>query len=156
MRFPKLEEDLTTDVVVIGAGIAGLSTGYNLVKAGKNSVEMTLIGCCMESNMHQQGHQSAIGAGKKVVILDARIIGAGQTGRTTAHLMTWNDDYYYQLEKMFGVETTKLVAESHKQSGLERYRKQPRQMKRWECPVQFHVCLSIPYINNFTLLMSHC
>jgi glycine/D-amino acid oxidase-like deaminating enzyme len=32
--------------------------------------------------------------GKSVAVLEARVIGAGQTGRTTAHLMPWNDDYY--------------------------------------------------------------
>ena len=29
-----------------------------------------------------------------MAVLEARVIGGGQTGRTTAHLMPWNDDYY--------------------------------------------------------------
>jgi hypothetical protein len=28
-------------------------------------------------------------AGKKVVVLESRVRGGGQTGRTTAHIMTW-------------------------------------------------------------------
>jgi len=34
-------------------------------------------------------------AGKSVAVLEGRVIGGGQTGRTTAHLMPWNDDYYH-------------------------------------------------------------
>jgi hypothetical protein len=34
-QYPTLDKDLNVDVVVIGAGIAGLSIAYNLVKAGK-------------------------------------------------------------------------------------------------------------------------
>ena len=30
-----------------------------------------------------------------MAVLESRVIGAGQTGRTTAHLMPWNDDYYH-------------------------------------------------------------
>jgi len=33
--------------------------------------------------------------GKSVAVLEGRVIGGGQTGRTTAHLMPWNDDYYH-------------------------------------------------------------
>ena len=40
---PKLTKDSNTDVVVVGAGIAGLSVAYNLAKAGKNSIR---ISCC--------------------------------------------------------------------------------------------------------------
>lgn len=36
--YPKLSRDLSTDVVVVGAGIAGLSVAYNLVKARKSVV----------------------------------------------------------------------------------------------------------------------
>ena len=60
--FPALSRDLTTDVCVIGAGIAGLSTAYHLTKAGK-----------------------------KVVVIDDGPIGGGESGRTTAHL-TWAMD----------------------------------------------------------------
>ncbi|EFN55349.1 hypothetical protein CHLNCDRAFT_134365 [Chlorella variabilis] len=83
VKYPPLKQDIKADVAVIGAGIAGLSCAYNLAKAGK-----------------------------KVVVLEARTRGAGQTGRTTAHLMTWLDDYFYECESMHGKEKTRLVAES--------------------------------------------
>lgn len=84
---PKLTKDATADVVVVGAGIAGLSVAYNLAKAGK-----------------------------KVIVLESRAIGAGQTGKTTAHLMPWNDDYYYEIEKSWGTDKMKIVADSHVRS----------------------------------------
>lgn len=34
-KYPALDKDLKVDVVVIGAGISGLSIAYNLAKAGK-------------------------------------------------------------------------------------------------------------------------
>eukprot|EP00850_Spirogloea_muscicola_P004665 SM000020S06015 [mRNA] locus=s20:411811:415246:+ [translate_table: standard] len=86
-KFPKLEKNEVADVVVVGAGIAGLSIAYNLVRSGKS-----------------------------VVVLEYRVRGAGQTGRTTAHLMPWNDDYYYMLEKEFGTSKTWLVGDSHRQA----------------------------------------
>eukprot|EP00850_Spirogloea_muscicola_P001747 SM000006S19512 [mRNA] locus=s6:1275063:1278577:+ [translate_table: standard] len=86
-KYPKLEKNEVADVVVVGAGIAGLSIAYNLVRSGKS-----------------------------VVVLEYRVRGAGQTGRTTAHLMPWNDDYYYMLEKEFGPSKTWLVGDSHRQA----------------------------------------
>ncbi|GAB4819568.1 hypothetical protein N2152v2_006614 [Parachlorella kessleri] len=82
-KYPALAEDTRADVVVVGAGIAGLTCAYQLAKAGKS-----------------------------VVVLEARVRGGGQTGRTTAHIMTWLDDYYYECESMHGLEKTKLVANS--------------------------------------------
>lgn len=38
VEYPKLQQDLSTDVVIVGAGIAGLSVAYNLVKQGKKVV----------------------------------------------------------------------------------------------------------------------
>ena len=32
--YPKLEENIETDVVVVGGGISGITTGYLLAKAG--------------------------------------------------------------------------------------------------------------------------
>ncbi|MBA3682902.1 MAG: FAD-binding oxidoreductase, partial [Bacteroidetes bacterium] len=87
LAFRKLEENIETDVVIVGGGLAGISIAYCLVKSGK-----------------------------RVVIIEDGFIGSGETGRTTAHLVTALDDRYYELEKMFGEEKTKLIAESHKKA----------------------------------------
>ena len=36
------------------------------------------------------------------------------TTLSAAHVMRWNDDYLYQIERDFGEKTARLVAESHK------------------------------------------
>ncbi len=83
-NFGSLNSDLVSDVVVVGAGIAGLTTAYFLAKAGA-----------------------------KVVVVEDGTIGSGETGRTTAHLVNAIDDRYYELEKYFGKEGAKLAIESH-------------------------------------------
>src|SRR6186713_366751 len=52
-------------------------------------------------------------SGKKVVLVEDGYIGSGETGRTTAHLVNALDDRYYELERMYGKEKTKLIASSH-------------------------------------------
>src|SRR5690349_4197145 len=84
LRYKKLDEDLETDVLLIGGGIAGLTTAYCLLKAGK-----------------------------KVVLLEDGFLGSGESGRTTAHLTCALDDRYYKLEKLFGLEKATLAANSH-------------------------------------------
>ncbi len=81
---PALGEDLTTDVCVIGAGIAGLSVAYALVRAGK-----------------------------RVVVVEKGQIGSGESGRTTAHLTNALDDRYSRLEKARGRESARICAEAH-------------------------------------------
>src|SRR3954466_4821220 len=66
---PPLEDHVTADVCVVGAGIAGLSVAYQLARAGK-----------------------------RVVVLEKEQIGSGETGRTTAHLSKEIDDRYTALE----------------------------------------------------------
>lgn len=83
-RFSKLEKDLETGVVIVGAGIAGLTTAYLLAKEGK-----------------------------KVVILEKGTVGGGQTSRTTAHLTNAFDDRYYEMERLHGKEGAFIIAESH-------------------------------------------
>ncbi len=78
------EKDMDTEVLIIGGGIAGLTTAYKLLKAGK-----------------------------KVTVVEDGFIGSGETGRTTAHLSNAFDDRYYYLEDIFGKEKTALVADSH-------------------------------------------
>ena len=84
IAFNTPDQNNDTEVLVIGGGIAGLTTAYNLVKAGK-----------------------------KVIVVEDGFIGSGETGRTTAHLTCALDDRYYYLESTFGKEASKLAAESH-------------------------------------------
>ena len=79
-----LKESIRTDVCIIGAGIAGLTTAYLLGREGRS-----------------------------VVILDDGSIGGGMTGRTTAHLTNAYDDRYVEIEKLHGGEASRLTAESH-------------------------------------------
>lgn len=84
ISFNAPTQDINTEVLIIGGGIAGLTTAYKLVKAGK-----------------------------KVVVVEDGFIGSGETGRTTAHLTCALDDRYYYLESTFGKEASRLAAESH-------------------------------------------
>jgi len=79
-----LSGNLTTDVCVIGAGIAGVTTAYLLARDGRN-----------------------------VTLIDDGPVGGGMTGRTTAHLTNMIDDGYAAIEKMLGEECSRLIAESH-------------------------------------------
>ena len=79
-----LDKDTSTNVCVIGAGIAGLTTAYLLAREGKS-----------------------------VVVLDDGPIGGGMTARTTAHLTNALDDRFYELERLFGEEGSRLAAQSH-------------------------------------------
>jgi len=82
--YPKLDRDLVTDVVVVGAGIAGLSVAYHLIKLGK-----------------------------RVVVLDDGAIGGGITSRTSAHLACAMDNSYTAVQSRRGAEITRLAAASH-------------------------------------------
>src|SRR3954462_6032998 len=81
---PPLRQDLRTEVCVIGAGIAGISTAYLLAKAGK-----------------------------RVAVLEDGSVGGGETGRTTAHLSNALDDRYFELERLHGASGSRLAAASH-------------------------------------------
>ncbi len=81
---PALDGSLSTDVCVIGAGIAGLSVAYHLAREGCS-----------------------------VVVLDDGPIGRGTTASTTAHLASAIDDRFYNLERIRGIETARLAASSH-------------------------------------------
>jgi glycine/D-amino acid oxidase-like deaminating enzyme/nitrite reductase/ring-hydroxylating ferredoxin subunit len=85
-RMPSFDTPpaLETDVCIIGAGIAGLSTALELARGGT-----------------------------RVSVIDDGPIGGGETGRTTAHLASAVDDRFHKLEKRFGERGARLVAESH-------------------------------------------
>lgn len=83
-EWPALDADLETDVCVIGAGVAGLCTAYELTRAGVD-----------------------------VVVLDDGPVGHGETGRSTAHLASALDDRFHELERMHGEAGARIAAESH-------------------------------------------
>jgi len=79
-----LNQSLETDVCIVGAGMAGLSTAY-----------------CLSCE------------GKSVVVLDDGPIGGGMTERTTAHLSNVIDDGYVEIERLHGEGGAHLAADSH-------------------------------------------
>lgn len=83
-RFETLSAPHETEVLVIGGGIAGVSTAYNLLLSGK-----------------------------RVILVEDGFIGSGETGRTTAHLTYALGERYSELEKMFGENKTRRIADSH-------------------------------------------
>lgn len=83
VRASKLSTDATCDVVVVGAGIAGLSCAYELARFGYS-----------------------------VRVIDRGQIGGGMTARTTAHLASSLDDYYSELIKIHGEEAARRYHES--------------------------------------------
>jgi glycine/D-amino acid oxidase-like deaminating enzyme/nitrite reductase/ring-hydroxylating ferredoxin subunit len=84
LKFQKLDQNISVDVVIVGGGIAGMSTAYLLSKAGE-----------------------------KIAVVDDGYIGSGETGRTTAHITNALDDRYYDLERIHGKEGARIAAESH-------------------------------------------
>jgi glycine/D-amino acid oxidase-like deaminating enzyme/nitrite reductase/ring-hydroxylating ferredoxin subunit len=79
-----LKADSSTDVCIVGAGIAGLTTAYLLARENLS-----------------------------VVLLDDGPVAGGQSQRTTAHLSNALDDRYVEVERIHGEEGSRLVADSH-------------------------------------------
>ena len=82
--LPPLATGAHADVCVVGAGIAGVTTAYCLVKEGKS-----------------------------VIVLDDNRPGGGMTERTTAHLSNEIDDGYVEIERLHGRSGAQLAARSH-------------------------------------------
>ena len=83
LERPRLSDRLQCDTVIIGSGIAGLSTAYELAVAGQ-----------------------------KVIVVDRGPIARGMTARTTAHLAPICDDGISSLAKLRGEEAARLYQES--------------------------------------------
>lgn len=80
---PPPTEDLTVDVAVVGGGIAGLSTAWELVRQGR-----------------------------EVAVLEAGRLAAGVTGHTTAKLTALHTLVYDRLRRTRGPEGARLYARS--------------------------------------------
>src|SRR5687767_6422505 len=82
-RFPSLDGDLQVDVVIVGAGITGITAAKLLVDQGL-----------------------------RVAMLEMHRVVGGETGHTTAHLTELVDARYHGVEKDFGKDAAAKVAES--------------------------------------------
>src|SRR5688500_7371213 len=78
---PRLDQDATADVCIVGAGIAGLTTAYLLANSGHS-----------------------------VVVVDDGALASGMTSRTTAHLTAAIDDRYVEIERLHGERGAQLAA----------------------------------------------
>ena len=89
-RHSSLNGDRETDVVIVGAGITGLTAAALLARAGR-----------------------------RVAVVERDAVGSGETGNTTAHLTEAIDARYQTLAKDFGEENARLVAAS-KRAAIDR------------------------------------
>ena len=91
--FPRLEQDLKTDVLIIGGGLAGILCAYALAQDG---VDYALI--------------------------DADRIGRGVSRNTTAKITSQHGLIYGKLIREFGMETARKYWEANEMA-IEEYRK---------------------------------
>ena len=83
LPYAPLDTDAECDLVVIGSGIAGLSSAYEAARFGA-----------------------------RVIVIDRGDITGGMTARTTAHLVAEIDDRYFDLIKAVGEQSARLYHES--------------------------------------------
>lgn len=83
--FPALERSQSTDVCVVGAGIAGLSVAYQLIRRGL-----------------------------KVIVLEKRDVGGGETGLSSGHLSDALDDGFQNLARWHRQQGLKQAILSHR------------------------------------------
>jgi glycine/D-amino acid oxidase-like deaminating enzyme/nitrite reductase/ring-hydroxylating ferredoxin subunit len=81
--FPSLNNDIECDVVIIGGGITGITTAFELINSGK-----------------------------KVVVLEKDLVGGGTTGYSTGNLYVAVQPYYQKLISSFDKDTVGKIAQS--------------------------------------------
>ena len=84
MAARPLDADLTVDVCIVGAGMAGLLCALELAERGQS-----------------------------VAVVERSHVGAGDTSATTAHLSAMLDSRYFELASMHGEDAARLIATSH-------------------------------------------
>lgn len=82
-HFPVFEGDREIDIAIVGGGITGLTAALLLA-----------------------------GAGKKVILLEARKIGLGTTGNSTGNLYSVVDEHLSVLQQKWNTDVMKAVVES--------------------------------------------
>lgn len=96
-EFPKLEKNLSTDIVVIGGGLAGILTSYYLTKEGFH-----------------------------VILLEKDRIGRGKTGNSTGVISLEHDVLYQDLVKEEGFSAAKSYLKENL-SAIKAYQELARQ-----------------------------
>lgn len=91
--YPKLNDDIEVDTVVVGGGIAGISAAYLLKQAGQ-----------------------------KVAVLEKEAIGSGTTGHTTGKVTSQHNLVYADLVDRLGRRAAKVYAEAN-QTAVEEIKK---------------------------------
>lgn len=81
--YPPLADEISVDVVIIGAGITGITAATWLKEAGRT-----------------------------VAVIEMAQVGGGVTGRTTAHITEMVDGRYKKIIQNFGEADARLVAQS--------------------------------------------
>src|SRR5690606_17186668 len=89
-RYPSLASDARADVVVVGAGIVGLTTAHELARVGK-----------------------------KVIVLEALRPASQVTARSTAKITSQHGLIYGRLIRNFGEDNARLYAQAN-QDAIER------------------------------------
>jgi len=84
LRADTLDADVSAEVCVVGAGMAGLLCALELAERGRS-----------------------------VIVVERSHVGAGDTSSTTAHLSAVLDRRYFELASMHGEDAARLIASSH-------------------------------------------
>ena len=82
--YPQLNGELTVDVVIVGAGIVGLTSAYLLKQAGLT-----------------------------VAVIEKNYIGSGVTGYTTGKISSQHNLIYAKLAREHGLETAKVYGQAN-------------------------------------------
>src|SRR5204863_7172575 len=88
--YAPLAGNVAVDVAVVGGGITGITAGLLLARAGR-----------------------------RVAVVEARRIGKGESGKTTAHLTEALDQPYHVLIARFGLAGARLAADGQR-AAIER------------------------------------
>lgn len=86
-EFPALEADLDVDTLIVGGGLAGISAAYYLGKRGV-----------------------------KTVVIEAKHLGYGTSGNTTAHISSQHDFTYDRYISYFGQIKAAIIAKANEEA----------------------------------------
>jgi glycine/D-amino acid oxidase-like deaminating enzyme len=122
--YPSLKGDVFVDVVIVGAGITGLTAAYLLKRRGI-----------------------------RVAVLDKDTVGGGTTGRTTGKVTSQHSLAYAELEKSIGSQHAQIYAEANQTAVdmIEKIIKSEKIECDWERADNYVFTTKSDQINQFKL-----